>query len=197
MSFTVDTGIADNLLFQGRDGQSNNNQTLPQHRSETIEAPASRQSNAQWNRIPQSTSPNNVNGYPGQQHIQGRQPQPQWQNGRNNNNDRYTNGRGGRERRPPRPSATGANDTPLGTPRRISPAGFGSSVAPAVRPNVGHVNGARESASTQMEKKQNLVEVDKVGQKMGKEDTKRKPEDLKISENMVMRLPLIFCESAG
>ena len=164
---------SDNFLFQGN-GQSNNNQTqaLPQHKNEAIEAPASRQSNAQWNRTSQTTSLNNVNGYPGPQHIQGRQSQPQWQNGRNNNNyDRYTNGR-----RPPRPSATGANDTPLGTPRRTSPAGFGSS---------------RESASTRTEKRQYLIGVDRIGDKMGKEDTKRKPEDLKIRENLV-RLPLIL-----
>ena len=64
-------------------------------------------------------------------------------------------------------------------------------MAPAVENAdlAGRVDGAHESVSTQTEKKQNLVKIDKVGKKTAKEKT----EGPKVSDNKVR---FFACDSA-
>lgn len=94
-----------------------NSTEQPNSVSDTTNLSASRQSNAQWNRNPQPTSVDNVNGYPG---VQYQDRQNGWRN--NGDNHRYNDRRGkssGRQQNGfSRSSARGANETPLGEMRR-------------------------------------------------------------------------------
>ena len=109
-------------MFKGANGLkiSNSHQSNSLlDKKDTRNTPVSRQSNAQWNRNSQPTSPDNVNGY-SDPHYQ--QPQNGWRNGRDNHrySDRGRKSSNWQQNTFTKSSASGANDTPLGISRKSS-----------------------------------------------------------------------------